>query len=483
MDARDSLPLDHLLDRAVTQFLEDLELLDTLSAVYLSSGGSVVRRDLGSPSHRDDPLRAYLRLCDVIDPEAASGPLGGLTVSVKDTISVAGIPQTYASDLDAVVPTQDAVVVSRLLQSGARIVGKNNMDDHASFLDGQNSAIGPALNPYDSRFSAGGSSGGTAAAVGAGLADAGIGVDTGGSGRIPAAYCGLPALKPTAGLIPSDGIIEFDPSMMTPTLIARTHDTLRLVFDSIASATPLEAGENLSEAARPPQEGATTIGVVREAWSDHTLSVAASTGRDRVVRRLLNMGCRTQDVSVPLWQHGWRIAGPILTHNSWVAMASFHQYSCEGRFNDPELARQTMLSRRARSVTLPIMLQLRTRFREAMIGAGKTHSFAVAERLRAAIRHQIGDALSTCDALIVPSNTGAPPRVSTARRGDEDFLRLYEDRGGGHHTQMNLSGNPALVVPSGVDDDGLPTAVQLVAAHGREHFLLSLGASIFEDVP
>ncbi|WP_280458625.1 amidase [Nocardia carnea] len=173
-----------------------------------------------------------------IDPPAgttADGPLRGLRIGVKDNIDVAGVPSTCASAFFADrVATSHAEVVRRLLAAGARVTAKLNMAEFAVGVTSQNSAAGPTRNPWNPAHVPGGSSGGSGAAVAAGLVDAALGTDTGGSIRLPASACGVAGLRPTAGSVSNAGVYPvselFDtvgPMARSVTDIARIHEVLR----------------------------------------------------------------------------------------------------------------------------------------------------------------------------------------------------------------------------------------------------------------
>src|SRR6202046_2744873 len=166
-------------------------------------------RDPGrTPRSGEDPYNAFIRFCEVRG--AKDGPLAGKTVGVKDCIAVAGVPTTNGGRrTPAVVPTEDAVVVERVLDAGATITGKTNLEDLALGL-GEGSAFGASRNPVNPAFATGGSSSGSGAAVAAGLVDMALGADEGGSVRIPAAWGGLVGMKATHGLVPSYGLTYMD---------------------------------------------------------------------------------------------------------------------------------------------------------------------------------------------------------------------------------------------------------------------------------
>src|SRR5581483_2497108 len=154
--------------------------------------------------------------------------------AVKDNISVAGVPTTNASRMPPYIPDVDAVVVERIIEAGGAIVGKLNMDDMAAAGTGETSAFGPARNPIDPARSAGGSSGGSGAAVASGEVDIALGVDQGGSGRIPAAFCGVVTVKATQGLVPSFGVAHIDHTIDSVTPIARSVADVATTLEVIA---------------------------------------------------------------------------------------------------------------------------------------------------------------------------------------------------------------------------------------------------------
>jgi Asp-tRNA(Asn)/Glu-tRNA(Gln) amidotransferase A subunit family amidase len=156
-----------------------------------------------------DGARATARALDAEQRRGIDrGPLHGMPISIKDLIDIAGQPTTAASRVRAGhIATHDATVVERLREAGAVLIGKTNLHEFALGTTSEESAFGPVRNPHDVSRSAGGSSGGSAAAVATGMGDASIGSDTGGSIRIPAAACGVVGLKPSLGEVPVDGVV------------------------------------------------------------------------------------------------------------------------------------------------------------------------------------------------------------------------------------------------------------------------------------
>jgi aspartyl-tRNA(Asn)/glutamyl-tRNA(Gln) amidotransferase subunit A len=173
---------------------------------------------------------------------STSGPLRGVPVAVKDVIDVAGTPTTAASKvLEDNVPTRDAAVVERLRRAGAIVVGKLNTHEFAFGASTTSAAFGPAHNPWDNERICGGSSGGSGAAVAAGLVTGALGTDTAGSIRIPAALCGVTGIRPTTGRVPNRGVIPVSWTYDTVGPLARTAEDCALLLDAIAGPDPGDA--------------------------------------------------------------------------------------------------------------------------------------------------------------------------------------------------------------------------------------------------
>src|SRR4051794_5354084 len=161
-----------------------------------------------------DELGAYLWVAEDGPQDSSSGPLGGVPLAVKDLFCVEDVPSTAASRILAGYrPPYTATAVERLIGAGAPVLGKTNMDEFAMGSSNENSGYGPVRNPWDTERVPGGSSGGSAAAVAAGLAPWAIGTDTGGSIRQPASLCGIVGLKPTYGSVSRYGMIAFASSL------------------------------------------------------------------------------------------------------------------------------------------------------------------------------------------------------------------------------------------------------------------------------
>ncbi|WP_085580194.1 MULTISPECIES: amidase family protein [unclassified Pseudomonas] len=203
------------------------------------------RQDLRERHQDAQHLNSFITF-DPASPAAdRSAPLYGLPVSFKDNINVRGLPTTAGTPgLNGYVPQADAGIVADLRRLGAQVVGKNNMHELSFGVTSANHAHGAVANPADERRSAGGSSGGCAAAVAAGLVPCAVGTDTGGSVRIPAAFCGIVGLRPTTGAYPVDGIVPVSQTKDTPGLLTRTVEDCQFVHHYLTGRGPAPQPEN-----------------------------------------------------------------------------------------------------------------------------------------------------------------------------------------------------------------------------------------------
>jgi amidase len=427
-------------------------------------------RDPGElPSPADNPHNAFIRRCRV--EGAAEGPLAGLDIGVKDNIAVAGVPTTNGSRLTPYTPVHDAVVIERILAAGGTIVGKLNMDDFGASGLGETSAFGPPRNPVDPSRSAGGSSGGSGAAVRAGEVDLALAVDQGGSGRIPAAFCGVVAAKPTHGLVPSWGISHIDHTIDFVTPLARTVAGAARLLGVIAGEDWRDAQWVRGAMRAEDYEAASSLGVeglrvavVRESVDPAVCRPAVLANLDRSAQALASEGATLGGVSIPLWTDGLAVFLPYVAHLFAEMFRSEGQGAGHLGAYDVHAMEAFAAARRYESARLAAQVKawlLADRFvHERRRGL----PYARLHNARLALRRAITSALEEWDVLLTPTLPITAPKLL---EGKASFAEVSSRTSASlcyNTAPLNLSGHPALSVPSGVDEDGLPTGAQLVAA-------------------
>jgi len=368
-------------------------------------------------------------------------PIAGWTVAVKDIIDVASARTTAGSGRRVVAPC-DAAVVRRLSQAGAIVVGKANLDEWALGASGRNEQWGDCLNPWDARRLAGGSSSGAAVAVASGDARLGIGTDTAGSLRIPAAFCGVTSLKPGTGWLDTAGILGVAPTLDTVGPIARD------VVDC-AAAYEVMAGRTVTWARSAELRDGTRLrlAVLRgEHWQSVDAAVgAALAAAGRIFERA---GVNVFELEVPSIGEATRVAGVVLLYE--VA----HRYT--SRWRRAEQSGMSDLVRRQ----LDKGRQISRREYEAAL------------RFRERWLAKLGELYERADVLLHATTAFVAP-LAQEHRGTAELTRLC--------AAWNLAGAPVLALPCGVDDGGLPIGASLVGPPGEagrsERAVLRLGTT------
>lgn len=459
-----------------------LDAVEGVGDTCAPSGPAGSRRVWGRPSRDADPLNALLHQVDVsVDSD---GPLEGMRVAVKNSIAVAGVPMTAGSALLAeFVPTEDSVVVERLLRAGARIVATTNMDEFGLCAGGDTGRYGPVLNPFDNSRSAGGSSGGCAAALHYSGMDVAVGADQGGSVRVPAAWCGVLGLKPTYGLVPYTGAVGIDQTLDHIGPLARSTADLARVLEVMAGADERDPRQvrvpecpPYSAAVAEPTEDlkGLRIGRVREGFSDAVgIDTRVADAVDGAVDELRSLGATVEDVGLP--EHlsaGPLCFGTTLEGMSALLAAGGNGYQWRGRYwtelahalNDHWPTAADDLGTAAK-VVLIAGAHLRERHRGA--------AYAAAQNQRAALVDAYRQALSTVDCLVMPTTPGLPHLIAGASEADR-VLRGWDVLA--NTAPTNLTGHPALSLPL-AQAAGLPVGVMFVGHPFGEAQLLRFAAT------
>jgi amidase len=466
---------------AVTDGLVAMDRVDELDAPAIELRHTT--RDPGrAPRDGEDPFNAVVRFCEVKGAE--EGPLAGRTVGVKDCIAVAGVPTTDGGRrMPFPVPTEDAVVVERLLDAGATITMKTNMEDLALGL-GEGSFFGAARNPVDPRFSTGGSSSGSGAAVAAGMVDMTLGADEGGSVRIPAAWCGLVGMKATHGLVPSYGMSYMDHTIDHIGPITKTVADNALMLEAIAGYDWRDPQWMRAASAAAAYSAATAedlrglrIGVIEEALAPVGCTADVLESFEAAKEQLTELGATIESVSVPLWPDSMAIAMGVLTFGLQAMVASGGQgVGHLGRIDVEKLATNVAQTRLG-TADLPPMLKTQLITAEYLRDAYLGVHFGRAQNLRLELRRQIDEVLKGVDVLVMPTM----PKVAFELLSERASAKTMRERLGGqmvgNTAALDLSGHPALTVPCGLGEHGLPVGLQIVGRHLDEYRLYEVGSA------
>ncbi|HWH60538.1 MAG TPA: amidase [Terriglobales bacterium] len=370
------------------------------------------------------------------------GPLHGIPVGLKDLIDTAGVRTTAASRVFADrVPVRDAEIVARLREAGAVLVGKQNLHEFAYGGSSVISAFGIPRNPIDSEYIAGGSSGGSAAAVGSGMCYAAIGTDTAGSVREPAALCGLVGLKPTYGLISTEGIIPLSPSLDHAGPITRSVQDAAILLDAL-TGTEWRHSESLDV-----EHGKWRVGIPRQFFFED-LDSEVATAVEAAIDELELMGCVVADVDVRVdTDRTLQAAEAYAEHRQRIASSA--------DLYDPETLR---------------------RVRTGENISNEQHRAALRELGN--IRREIAAIFDSVDVLVTPTTPIPAPRLSNLTT-NIDQLRPTELVLLRNTRPANVWGTPAISVPCGRTSEGLPIGLQIIGPMGRDARVLQV-ARAFE---
>jgi amidase len=432
----------------------------------------------GPPQAEDDPLNAFIRCCRVEGADA--GPLANRTVAVKDNIAVAGIPMTEGSHFPPFVPTDDAVVVERVLDAGGTIVGTLNMDELGGGATGVMSAFGPARNPIDPTRTAGGSSGGAGAAVGSGAVDMALAVDQGGSGRIPAAFCGLVAIKATHGLVPSFGVGHIDHTIDYVTPVARSVRQAALLLSAIAGDDwrdsqwvrgPIPVDDYLCDA--EADLAGIRVGLIEESINGVSLDADVRAGFERATQALAAAGARVETMSLPTWSTGFATYMPFVAHLIANMIRSEGVGYGHLGYIDVERLHAFAVARRTESLNLNPYVKswlLADRF---LHDRHLNVSFGILQNQRLLLRRRVSEALQEFDLLVTPTVPMVAPKLFDHEPSIDELLAHTPADVAYNTAPLNLTGHPAISVPTGRPATGeLPTALQIIAPHFSERLAL-----------
>ena len=418
---------------------------------------------------------------------AEKGPLAGWRLGVKDNIAVGGVPMTNGSALTPFTPTLDSVVVERILKAGGSIVATLNMDDHGGGATGVMSAFGPARNPLDPTRTAGGSSGGAGSAVASGAVDAALGVDQGGSGRIPAACCGVATIKATHGLIPTFGVTPIDHTIDFVTPLARSVREVAILLEVIAGEdwrdpqgihVPIEIPEY--RCAEADGVSGLRVALIDESVTGVDCEPVVVETIEEAAGALERAGAHVERISAPMWSEASGIFGPYVAHlvgNMLRTEGGSHGHM---GYIDADRMHAFATGRRAQARELNPYVKCWTIASRYLMERYMNVPFGRLHNARLESRRRISELLHTWDLLITPTIPFTAPKLPRTPTALADLLADSKASVAFNTSPLNMSGHPAAAVPGLYDADGLPASVQIVAAHFGEYTALR-AAFVLED--
>jgi aspartyl-tRNA(Asn)/glutamyl-tRNA(Gln) amidotransferase subunit A len=452
----------------------------------------VVRRHLDAVARLEPELHAFvtvleeraLAAAEAVDAKVAAGedpgPLAGVPVVLKDNLCTRGVPTTCSSRiLEHWRPPYDATVVDRLSAAGAVVIGKTNLDEFAMGSSTENSAFGPTRNPHDPGRVPGGSSGGSAAAVAAGLSPLGLGSDTGGSIRQPAALCGVVGMKPTYGTVSRYGLVAFASSLDQIGPFARAVADAALLFDVVGGHDPMDS----TSLDRPPPRTASVVGngvdgcrvgVVRELYEEAEPAVRGAVAD--AAEALARAGAVVEECSIPEVGHAlpaYYLLAPAEASSN-LARYDGVRYGLRVDAADVE-----SMNAATRAAGFGAEVKRRVMLGTYALSAGYYDAYyGQAQKVRTLIIDAFRRAYEQFDALL-----GATTPTTAFTLGDRvhDPWAMYLSDV--FSVPSNLAGDPAMSVPFGCDGAGLPIGVQVLAPPLGEPMVVRVGAVLEDAAP
>jgi aspartyl-tRNA(Asn)/glutamyl-tRNA(Gln) amidotransferase subunit A len=413
------------------------------------------------------------RAADTLRAAGQAGPLTGVPIAHKDIFCAEGWLTTCGSKmLYNFVSPYDAHVIEQFKKAGMPTLGKTNMDEFAMGSSNETSYYGPVKNPWDAARVPGGSSGGSAACVAAGLAPAATGTDTGGSIRQPAALCGLTGLKPTYGVVSRYGMIAFASSLDQAGPMARTAEDCALLLNVMAGfdtrdSTSLERDkEDYARDLAKPLAGL-RIGLPKEFFGEGLTGDTAKSVQE-AIEQFRKLGATTVEVSLP--NSGLSVAAYYVIA---PAEASSNLSRFDGvryGYRTPEYADLTDMYEKTRAEGFGAEVKRRILIGAYVLSHGYYDAYYVqAQKLRRLIAQDFAEAYKQCDVILGPT---APTTAFKLGEKADDPVQMYLSDI--YTIAVNLAGLPGMSLPCGFDGQGLPIGLQLIGDYFSEARMLNV---------
>ncbi len=442
--------------------LARIDALDERVHAYLTPTGELAREQAASVDSRISAGGA---------PDCA-----GIPLALKDVLSTRGVTTTCGSKiLETYVPPYDCTPWERLREDGGVLLGKTNCDEFAMGSSNENSAFGPVHNPWDLDVVPGGSSGGSAAAVAAGMAVWALGTDTGGSVRQPASLCGVVGLKPTYGLISRYGLIAFASSLDTVGTFTRSVRDAAMLLSVIAGKDPMDATSldeprrDYTVALNEPVAGL-RVGVVKEAFGDGVQPGVRASVR-RAIDRLADLGAEVGEASLPHTDYALSAYYLIAPSEASSNLARYDGVRYGLRVDGSD---SVEMMTRTRGAGFGPEVKRRVMLGTYALSAGYFDAYyGQAQKVRTLIIRDYERAFEAFDVLVSPTSPTTAFRIG--ERADDPLAMYLSDV---FTIPANLSGMPAITIPCGLDDKGLPVGAQLTAPVLQEPRLLQVANAL-----
>jgi len=459
----------------------DFRSAESLQKAVLSGNttrNAVAKASLKQADARKE-LNALIHKEDHFSEEEHPGILTGVPIAIKDNLLHKGRPCSCASKiLEGYIASSTAFAVEQLEKAGAIIIGRSNMDEFAMGSTTESSVYGPTLNPWNPKRVPGGSSGGAAALVAAGIVPIAIGSSTGGSVRQPASYCGVVGIKPTYGRVSRRGLVAYASSLDVVAPIASNINGAARALQAMSGFDPLDEsslqqpGENFLEAPKSGVAGL-RVGLLEEGLNDGN-QTGINTSLNNTAHILKEAGATCTMVSLPDLSKALA-AYYILAPSE----ASSNLSRFDGIRYGPRAETEDLYSTytKSRSQGFGEEVKRRILLGTFCLSSGYYDAFySRAKAFQAQLQNTMTDLFNHVDLILMPTTPGIAPLLGSH---DKDPLNMYLSDI--YTVTANLTGNPAISVPCGISEE-MPIGAQLIAPHWKESTLLAAGAVIEEAV-
>ena len=400
--------------------------------------------------------------------------LTGIPIAVKDVICTQGIQTTCASKILAnFIPPYSATVIRKLRQAGAVILGKTNMDEFAMGSSTENSGFKPTRNPWDLSCVPGGSSGGSAAAVAADMCLGALGSDTGGSIRLPAAYCSTVGMKPTYGRVSRFGLVAFASSLDQIGPLTKDVADCAAMLNTIAgydSADSTSVPRDVPDFTTALQKGlnGVRVGIPREYAATEGMNPEVLNAVDNAVQIIEDLGAEKVAVSLPHTEYAVAVYYVIAPCEASSNLARYDGVKYGVRENDQNDLIQ--MYRRTRSRGFGAEVQRRIIIGTYCLSAGYYDAYyGKASQVRSLIIEDFNKAFEQCDVILCP--VAPTPAFKIGEKVDDPLTMYLTDI---FTLSANLAGIPGMSVPCGFSKQGMPIGLQLMAKHFNEEMLIKV---------